>query len=62
MTLKSENRRVEVPLSQAQYEVLQAHAKGKGLATVIRKLLIEHIPEMPDDLKGRGKHDRNTGV
>lgn len=60
MALKSDKRRVEIPLSEAQYEALQAYAKGKGLAAVIRKLLVKHVPDMPDDLTERGKYERKT--
>lgn len=60
MPLKSDKRRVEVPLSETQYEALQAYAKGKGLAAVIRQLLIKHVPDMPDDLTGRGKYERKS--
>lgn len=56
-----QNKRLEVRLSPAQYQALVEYAEAHGIAAVtdvVRKAIMELIPEWPDDLPPRGKYPR----
>lgn len=55
------NKRLEVRLSPAQYQALVEYAEAHDIAAVtdvVRKAIMELIPEWPDDLIPRGKYPR----
>lgn len=56
------DKRVEVLLSPAQYEVLArlADENKMGLADLVRQTLLKTIPSLPNDFVARGKYKRNA--
>lgn len=63
MPLKSDRRRLEIPLTAAQYAALVAHAEridAQDVAATVRTILATALPEFAaaDALPARGKHQR----
>lgn len=63
MPLKSDRRRLEIPLTSAQYAALVAAAlriNAQDVAALVRTILTDTLPEFADaePLPARGKHQR----
>lgn len=60
MPLKSANKRLEIPMTQEEYEALVAHAGIDGIASTVRDILAKAVPAFASakKIQQRGKYKR----